>query len=135
MDFKDVVNNFNPKDASVIKINSNEIDKAIQPMNYRVPNIKYNKMFGMPTYMREVGNNGKVKSKKIIDIKLPEFEMLGDYKTYIRYKFGGTEYLGDWLKIDENKYIAVYIWDKSGKLTKVSPDADRIEVVEYELSE
>ena len=83
----------------------------------------------------EVGNNGKVKSKKIIDIKLPEFEMLGDYKTYIRYKFGGTEYLGDWLKIDENKYIAVYIWDKSGKLTKVSPNADRIEVVEYELSE
>lgn len=135
MDFKDVVNNFNPKDASVIKINSNEIDKSIQPMNYRVPNIKYNKMFGMPTYMREVGNNGKVKSKKIVDIKLPEFEMLGDYKTYIRYKFGGTEYLGDWLKIDKNKYIAVYIWDKSGKLTKVSPDADRIEVVEYELSE
>ena len=108
--------------------------KSIEPMQYTSP-IVYNRMLDQPTYLRECQYNthiGMIDAKRL-DIDLPMFEMLGDYKTYLRYKYQSNTYFGDWLKIDVDTYIAVYLFDKDGKLTKVTPNAQRIEVWQYRL--
>lgn len=135
--FVDVVQNFDMTKADVIRIDANQMEKSLVPMTYAAPkSVKL--MYNKPTYMREFGQNATDKVKKAEQLSitkddLPLFEMLGDYKTYLRYKYNGKEYLGDWLKIGDNKYLAIYLWDKDGYLTKVQPDAERIEVWTYEL--
>lgn len=136
--FADVIKSFNFDLAKPITVMSGEADKkAIKPMDYKVPDIKCNFFLGKPTYLREMGLNDSksinaIISEEEVKINLPKLEMLGDYKTYVRYKYGSSTYFGDWLKVGKSKYIAVYLWDKDGKLTKVGPDAVDIKVVQYE---
>ena len=133
--FQRIINYFNFEKASVIKINANEL-KTIEPMD--IPNT-FNTMFGKPTYLREFCYNdetyAKIKSSKLLNIEMPMFEMLDDYKTYLRYKYNSNSYFGDWLSIGDSKFIAVYMWDKEGKLTKVTTNIDKIEVYEYVIEE
>lgn len=132
--FVDIIQNFNFKKAA--KITLEDGDKAIEPMRYTSPSV-YNFMFGKPTYLREFGSNDnkvtRVKSAQQLKLVLPKFEMLGDYKTFLRYMYRNNGYFGDWLDLGDNKYLAIYLWDKDHKLTKVSPNAE-IEVWEYECN-
>ena len=135
--FASVCTDYDFDSAAPIKIET-EAKKAIEPMVYTSPAV-YNTMYGKPTYLREIAKNAddgfyKIESRLVDEIKLPEFEMLGDVKTYIRYKYGSDSYFGDWLSIGNRKYIAVYLWDKNHKLTKVVPDAVNIEIWEYTIT-
>lgn len=132
--FKHIIENFDFTKYEPVRISVCDFSKSISPMNYQMPSIKYNTIFGKPTYLREWSLNGDVecKSSKVVDIELPKFEMLGDYKTYIRYKYGSNQYFGDWLKIGDNKYVAVHLW-KDDALTKVYSDGVKVEVTEYEF--
>ena len=132
--FAENIKHFDFGHASSIKAFS-KIKKAIEPMEYTSPSV-YSLMLNQPTYLREYEYNyslpkNVVKATKL-DLTLPKFEMLGDYKTFLRYKYQSNTYFGDWLQIDKNKYIAVYLWDKDNRLTKVEPDATKIEVWQYE---
>lgn len=106
-------------------------NKSMQPMNYT--NKTINRYFANE---RIYGNyplwdcDARFNKTEII-IDLPEFEMLGDYLTYIRYKYQHEDmtidkrYFGEFLNIDNNKYLMFYMTDKDNNLTKVNIDADK----------
>lgn len=129
--FSEIIDHFDFDHASHIEPFS-KLVKTIEPMQYKTPTV-YNRMYGWPTYLREYPYNYDTSSQKVkvstkVDIELPKFEMLGDYKVYLRYKYQSNTYFGDWLSIGDNKYITLYLWDKDNKLTKVVPNAANIEV-------
>lgn len=117
-----------------------KMTKSIEPMQYTSP-VVYNQFLGRPTYLRECEvNNSKsleIKSATLLDTKLPDAEMLGDYKVFLRYKLNPEDqnpYIGDWLNSKDYKSLyAIYLWDKNNKLTKVVPDATRVEVWQYTI--
>lgn len=124
-------------------IEPNTIAKTIEPMQYKLPSVKCNLMFGQPTYMREchgqhIDDSCSIKGELLLldQSPLPKFEMLGDYKTYLRYKYNANRYIsfGDWLDIGNDEYIAVYLWDKTGVLTKVTNNLQKLEVWKWKVS-
>jgi len=132
-EFVEVVNHFNNTFTKFEVIANN---KSMQPMIYNIPQIqKYycNEL----SYFTGSGYNTNKKYKLIETLdtsNFPEFEMLGDYLAYVRYKFSKekiVKYDKDFLKIDNNKYIVMRLFSK-GCLTKVNIDAKK-EVKVYEL--
>lgn len=118
-------------------------NKQIVPMRYSPPKIE--KCFhGVLTYHISCGKNidinrpffkRKQKLNSYLD-NMPDFEMLGDYQTFIRYKFRqkydrSKVYDYDFLIGDDGKYYVVYIFDDNGYLTKVQHN-NRVEVYRYE---
>lgn len=130
--FFDVIKNYEVND---MKIHVVDNDKAIEPMQYDVPNVpKY--FCGELTYYNACGQNTGVmfKSKKRLDIVFPDFEMLGDYKTYLRYLMNGRRYMYDFLIADNEKTYIVYLFDDKKRLTKVNTNNTNIQVYEFEVA-
>lgn len=119
----------------------NDVDadnKRIVPMRYTVPTIR--KLFkDFLTYHNCCGKNINDDMFKVTVLNLddmPRFEMLGDYQTFIRYKFrqdytDGKIYDYDFLIGDDGNYYVVYIFDKNNNLTKVTQN-NSVEVYRYE---
>lgn len=130
--FFDVVRNYELD--KIIEINDIAYNKAIEPMQYQIPDIA-KKFCGELTYHNTCGRNNDVifVSKERVDINCPKFEMLGDYKTFIRYTFGGTNYVYDFLRSKDNRLYAVYLFDKQGRLTKVNDGNVDVQVYKFEV--
>lgn len=135
LEFNDIITNY----KSIETIESVALDnKTIEPMNYKIPS--YTKTYlGKLTYHTACGKNIGQLKEKILDISLPSYEMLGDYKVYIRYLFrqdysdiSKNVYDYDFLIGDDNNYYVVYLYDEEGRLTKVNHNS-KIEVKRYEL--
>lgn len=116
----------------------NADNKRIVPMRYTPP--KINKFFNNKfTYHNCCGKNKlniNFKDTKLVLNDMPNFEMLGDYQTFIRYKFrqnydGSKVYDYDFLIGDDGNYYAIYLFDKENCLTKVMQN-NRVEVYRYE---
>lgn len=112
-------------------------DKAIEPMRYTaMPIEKF--CFGKPSYSISCGMNSGDFGEKLVDIDLPSMEMLGDYATYIRYKFrqtynpDETVYFYDFLLGDDGGLYAVYLYDENDKITKINK-FDKVKVYRYEV--
>lgn len=145
IEYTDCKNNLilNYKSVQYYPTNSNsDVDadnKQIVPMRYFPP--KINKTFyGELTYHISCGKNfilGEHLNKTKLELNdMPNFEMLGDYQTFIRYKFrqnynGSPVYDYDFLIGDDGNYYVIYIFDDSGYLTKVYHD-NIVEVYKYE---
>ena len=102
-------------------------------MQYQIPDIA-KKFCGELTYHNTCGRNNNVVfvSKECVDVNFPKFEMLGDYKTFIRYTFGGTNYVYDFLRGKDKRLYAVYLFDKQGRLTKVNDGNVDVQVYKFE---
>jgi hypothetical protein len=132
--FVDVIKYYDMSD----NLEAVEVDKkAIEPMNYRMP-LSTNKTFsGKPTYSILCGKNLGDLKEEVLDIKLPDFEMLGDYKVYLRYLYRQDYktikevYDYDFLIGDDGNYYVVYLFDEDNRLTKVNHNS-KIEVRRYE---
>lgn len=144
LEFSDCVKNLDPSKYTYSYLpitvdNSVDADnKRIVPMRYSVPSIM--KTFnGKPTYHNCCGQNSpsvKLVATKLNLVDLPEFEMLGDYQTYLRYKFrqnytNKKVYDYDFLIGDDGNYYVVYIYDKNHNLTKVTQN-NHVEVYRYD---
>lgn len=133
-EFLDTINNYKP-DIDIEPITFDK--KAIEPMIYKLPKIT-RRYLGELTYSTACGKNTGELVGKVLNVNLPDMEMLGDYKTYIRYlyrqKYTGNDavYDYDFLISDEGKYISVYLYDNDEKLTKVNINS-KVEVKEYEI--
>lgn len=110
--------------------------KSMQPMKYPVVPIQkyYNNEL---TYQVDCGENkgNLFKSKVEMNMYYPEYEMLGDYTTTLRYLFrqnysNGKIYDRDFLIGDDGKYYTVYLINSKNMLTKVNIDA---EIKTYQL--
>lgn len=136
-EFTDVILNYRPDEDNQILADVSK--KAIVPMVYKVPT--YQKTFyGKPTYHNACGRNKGNLKEEILDIDLPDFEMLGDYKVFIRYKYrqdysNSRVYDYDFLIGDDGKYYVVYLWCDNDELTKIIHyDRNvRVEVRRYEI--
>lgn len=130
--FFDVVKNYELNEN--VKIDGVVLNKAIEPMKYQVPNI-IKHFCGELTYHNTCGQNNDVifNNKEQIYIDFPKFEMLGDYKTYVRYLFGGHRYRYDFLISNNNTLYAVYLFDKQGRLTKVNDGNVDVQVYKFEV--
>lgn len=135
LEFNDVISNF-VYDEVISPITLDR--KAIEPMNYRLPST-LKTFLGKPTYHTACGRNEGNLEEEVLDIELPEYEMLGDYKVYIRYLFRQDYsdrtkkvYDYDFLIGDDGNYYVVYLWTEDGRLTKVNHNSN-IEVRKYEI--
>ena len=132
-EYLDVIRNFEPNYDLIVGIEKDK--KAIEPMNYKIPTVRKT-FLGKPTYSIACGYNQGNMSEEILDIDLPEFEMLGDYKVYLRYlyrqNYNARVYDYDFLVGDDGKYYVVYLFDEEGNLTKVNHNS-KIEVRRYEI--
>lgn len=130
--FFDVARNY--KLDKPIEINNITHNKAIEPMRYQIPDVT-KKFCGELTYHNTCGRNNDIVfvSKERVNVNFPEFEMLGDYKTFIRYVFGGTNYVYDFLRGKDKRLYAVYLFDKQGRLTKVNDGNVDIQVYKFEV--
>ena len=103
-------------------------------MTYQAPNIvKY--FCNEKTYHVACDKNNDIifKSKERVNIEFPKFEMLGDYKTYIRYLFGGTKYKYDFLVANDKSLYVVYLFDEKNRLTKVNNNDVDVQVYKFEV--
>lgn len=130
--FFDVARNY--KLDKPIEINNITHNKAIEPMRYQIPDVA-KKFCGELTYHNTCGRNNDIVfvSKERVNVNFPEFEMLGDYKTFIRYVFGGTNYVYDFLRGKDKRLYAVYLFDKQGRLTKVNDGNVDVQVYKFEV--
>lgn len=130
--FFDVARNY--KLDKPIEINNITHNKAIEPMRYQIPDVA-KKFCGELTYHNTCGRNNDIVfvSKERVNVNFPEFEMLGDYKTFIRYVFGGTNYVYDFLRGKDKRLYAVYLFDKRGRLTKVNDGNVDVQVYKFEV--
>lgn len=130
--FFDVARNY--KLDKPIEINNITHNKAIEPMRYQIPDVA-KKFCGELTYHNTCGRNNDIVfvSKERVNVNFSEFEMLGDYKTFIRYVFGGTNYVYDFLRGKDKRLYAVYLFDKQGRLTKVNDGNVDIQVYKFEV--
>lgn len=131
--FVDVVKNYELNED--IKIDDVVFNKAIEPMRYQVPDVVKH-FCGELTYHNTCGQNSDVifNDKEQIYIDFPVFEMLGDYKTYVRYLFGGHHYRYDFLISDDNVLYVVYLFDEKGRLTKVNNGDVSIKVYKFKVN-
>jgi len=123
----DVITNYVPNfDNIEIKNIIKEDDKSIVPMRYDASIIYPKTCINFPTYHIACGNNSTdvewISTKLEID---ESFEMLGDYMTYIRYKFrqqysGKPVYYYDFLIGDDGSYYVVYLYDENNNVSKVN---------------
>ncbi len=128
IEIKDVVNNF------MISSNTNfspiaYTNKAIEPMVYDASQIYHKECLDYPTYHNAVGHNVQVFdrfSAVELNDNLPNFEMLGDYLTYIRYKYrthyddNKPVYYYDFLIGDDNNLYAIYLYDENDNISKIN---------------
>lgn len=128
-DFLDVINNYKETPLTEFEL---QTKKSIQPMQYKSPSV-LKRFSGELTYHIACGKNvnTNIMSKQEVKLDLPEFEMLGDYLTYVRYMFrqiydGSDVYDYDFLIGDDNSYYMVYLFDKDDKLTKVNVESKKI---------
>lgn len=136
-EFIDVVKNFDSENSGFdLTPKTNDDDKVIVPMRYFAKNIS-KEYLGQPTYSNGCGKNaGEMSCEQIILPDMPKCEMLGDYKTYLRYLFrhdysqNKPVYDYDFLIDDEGNYIVVYLYDEDHKITKVN-HTDTVEVYKY----
>lgn len=136
--FTDVVNNYIIDNTINYKINNTH--KSIEPMVYTVPYIE-KRFKGELTYHNCCGkNNGSLfKFKEELKLNLNKFEMLGDYLTYIRYKYRQNYannvfdkvYDYDFLIGDDDNYYAVNLIDKDNHLTKIISDDTKVHIYRY----
>lgn len=142
-EFIDIFNNYkiNKNNEYVILNLNNEIaapNKSIVPMRYEPKSIK--RVFNnIPTYNNACGkNNGKFELMEIVNInEFPVFEMLGDYMTYIRYKYrqnydNDEIYLYDFLIGDDGFLYSIYINDND-KQSKINLYNDNKNIKIYKL--
>lgn len=101
-------------------------NKAVEPMIYDASRIFNKNCLSYPTYHNSVGKNfsNDYELDELND-KLPNFEMLGDYMTYIRYKYrqnydGSPVYFYDFLIGDDGNYYVIYLYDNNDKLSKIN---------------
>lgn len=124
----DVIQNYIDVGENKIEMNNILDDKAVVPMTYNAP-IIIKQAYCIPTYHNAAGINisYKLMQQKILDDK-PNFEMLGDYMTYMRYlyrknyniKSSKEVYRYDILVGDNKKLYAVFLYDKNGHLSKIN---------------
>lgn len=101
--------------------------KSIVPMRYTAKDIE-RKYGNILTYHNACGKNNIGRDFEVVEVELPvEFEMLGDYQTYLRYKYrqkyNDTHiYDYDLLIGDDGNYYAVHLFDDKGRLTKINSD-------------
>lgn len=121
----DIVKNFVvPTDSNFSPITVN--NKAVEPMVYDANRIFDKTCLGFPTYHNSVGVN--ISNDYVLEElndELPNFEMLGDYMTYIRYKYrqnynGNPVYYYDFLIGDDGNYYVIYLYNNSGKISKIN---------------
>ena len=146
-EFIDVVNNYVDEDIYDYKplvdsYSVNADNKAIVPMRYDAKDI-IRKFNNYHTYNNACGNNATLNLDcKYEDAdKFPVFEMLGDYMTYIRYKYrqnynDDNIYDYDFLIGDDNKYHIVCIYDNN-KLTKInlSDNNNNVKIITIDRNE
>lgn len=120
----DIVKNF---EISNNDFNPVTIDnKSIEPMNYDSSKIFDKKCLGFPTYHNSVGKNmSNNYIEEEVKIDLPNFEMLGDYMTYIRYLYrqdytNDEVYFYDFLIGDDKNLYAIYLYDENNKISKIN---------------
>lgn len=136
--FKNVVNNYVIDITIDYKVNNTH--KSIEPMVYTVPYIE-KRFKGELTYYNCCGeNNGNLfKFKEELKLDLNKFEMLGDYLTYIRYKYRQNYNCGffdniydyDFLIGDDDNYYVVNLVDKNNHLTKIISDDTKVHIYKY----
>lgn len=101
-------------------------NKAVEPMVYDSSRIFDKTCLSFPTYHNSVGENNSTEYIAVeLNEKLPNFEMLGDYMTYIRYKYRSNYddcnvYKYDFLIGDDKSYYAIYLYDENNKITKIN---------------
>lgn len=141
-ELKDVILNYvsEPGERSFIPVKEKpeSVNKSIEPMRYFAKDIK-KYCYGYETYTNWCGRNVDTigfKSKvifqtgfdrEVVDnvIDVPEFEMLGDYLTYLRYMFKTKYddykpvYAYDFLCGDNAWYI-VHLFDDKGRISKIN---------------
>lgn len=130
----DVVKNYEDEGDNKIVMNNILDDKSVIPMSYTAPTI-IKKAYGMRTYNNAVGSNTnkhRLISQTLFD--KPNFEMLGDYQAYLRYLYRKDYnthpiYVYDILIGDNNKFYAVYLYDKDGNLSKIN-ETRHVELIE-----
>lgn len=144
-EFVNVIENYDSKYDTykyepILKESKIDADnKSIVPMRYDPKSIiRY--CYGINTYNNACGKNAN-KARIIEDIdtsKYPVFEMLGDYMTYMRYKYRKNYdkmpiYEYDHLIADDNTRYAITIFDND-KISKINlkTDNSNIKVVHYE---
>lgn len=124
----DVITNYVDDGLNKIHMQSKLDSKSIEPMRYFAKDID-KRCLGFPTYTNWCGKNAPDPTIECIDagIEVPDFEMLGDYLTYVRYMFrsrydGSPVYYYDFLIADDGTGYAVYLSDKKDemKLSKIN---------------
>ena len=123
----DIIQNYDFDDVkTVVKILNEHDRKAVVPMRYFAKDIQkfYN---GCKTYVNACGKNNSIVLEKLYDVNnnIPQFEMLGDYMTYLRYVYrtkydGSNVYDYDFLIGDDGNYHVVYLYDSKGRISKIN---------------
>ena len=135
-EFIDVVENY--QDLRENEYRLYNISKTIEPMKYTVKRI-VRRYMNKPSYYIACGKNrditNSLKEERLF-MTLPKFEMLGDYRTYIRYNYrvnnlDSKVYDYDFLIGDDGNYYVVYLIDIEGNLTKVNSEGTTVLVYRY----
>ena len=108
-------------------------DKSMEPMTYKIPTIKKYFANELTYSIYESYNNVILTNKSMLKLD-NNYEMLGDYTTYLRYflkQYVNPCYMSDYIVVDDKAY-AIRLFDKNGNLTKITTNAD-VYLVSYDI--
>lgn len=108
-------------------------DKSMEPMTYKIPTIKKYFANELTYSIYESYDNVILTNKSMLKLN-NNYEMLGDYTTYLRYflkQYINPFYVSDYIVVDGKAY-AIRLFDKNGNLTKITTNAD-VYLVSYDI--
>lgn len=132
-EFIDAVKNYSVENETILDFVETS-NKAVEPMIYTAMPVSKT-CLGKASYSISCGKNSGKLIEEELNIYLPEMEMLGDYMTYLRYKFrqkydSNTVYYYDFLIGDDNNYYVVYLYDENNNITKINK-YNKVKVFKY----
>ena len=108
-------------------------DKSMEPMTYKIPTTKKYFANELTYSIYESYDNVILTNKNMLKLN-NNYEMLGDYATYLRYflkQYINPFYVSDYIVVDDKAY-AIRLFDKNGNLTKITTNAD-VYLVSYDI--
>lgn len=108
-------------------------DKSMEPMTYKIPTTKKYFANELTYSIYESYDNVILTNKNMLKLN-NNYEMLGDYATYLRYflkQYINPFYVSDYIVVDDKAY-AIRLFDKNGNLTKITTNADAY-LVSYDI--
>lgn len=108
-------------------------DKSMEPMTYKIPTTKKYFANELTYSIYESYDNVILTNKNMLKLN-NNYEMLGDYTTYLRYflkQYINPFYMSDYIVVDDKAY-AIRLFDKNGNLTKITTNAD-VYLVSYDI--